>query len=327
VQIAVSGPAAARLGAIARDRWRRAGGGDLPPIVGAAGPDPWPPGLRPVAAGVEVEIAETRPAVDEGDLARRDVARSLEAVLRSARRWVYVENQYFACHDLARRLRALLDDPAGPEVVLVAPSCCSGWLEQKTMGLLRRRFLDTVREGRFARERLRTVAPVVGDVEVFVHAKVLVVDDAFARVGSANWSTRSMSIDSECDVTVVAGRSAAHAAAVASLRDRLLAEHLGMREADVQRRLARDPSMVRLVDAAARGRRRLRPLDDAPMTPDEETWLTSVADPERPLDAAHVAAIFERAVLRESRRALGWWAAAALAIVALAAAFAGWGGW
>lgn len=325
VQIAVSGPAAARLGDVARERWRRAGGGELPD-TGDVTSDPWPPHLRPDARGALVEISRTVPAVDPDEVPRHEVVRSIDAVVSSARRWVYVENQYFSCHQLALRLKALLDDPDGPEVVLVAPSCCSGWLEQRTMGFLRRRFLDTVRSGRFARERFRAVSPVVGDVEVFVHAKVLVVDDAFARVGSANWSTRSMALDSECDVTVVASGHPRHAAAVASLRNRLLAEHLGTSEEDVRRRLARHPSIVALVDAPRRGRRRLRPLHDPPMSADEDTWIASVADPERPLDARVVAEVFERAVLGESRRVLGWWAAAALAFVVALVAFVSWVG-
>lgn len=317
VQIAVSGPAAAELGAIARERWRRAGGGDLPDTSGVVG-DAWPPSLRPDAVDALVEIAVTLPAVDAGEEPRLEVARSIAAMLESARRWVYVENQYFACHDLALRLKALLDDPAGPEVVMVAPTCCSGWLEQKTMGLLRRRFLATVRSGRHAAERFRALAPVVGDAEVFVHAKVLVVDDAFARVGSANWSTRSMALDTECDVTLVAGGRVADAAAVASLRNRLLAEHLGMSEEEVRRRLRRDPSLVRLVDAPRQGRRALRPLEDAPLSEEDVSWIARVADPERPLDAQHVASIVERSVIGESRRAAVRWAATAVLVVLLA---------
>lgn len=313
VQIVVSGPAAASLGAIARERWRRAGGGELPDTTDATG-DPWPPNLRPDAVDALVEIAVTRPALGPDEEPRLDVARSLGAMLASARRWVYVENQYFASHDLALRLRALLDDVHGPEVVLVAPRCCSGWLEQRTMGLLRRRFLATVRSARFAPQRFRAVTPVVGRAEVFVHAKVLVVDDTFARVGSANWSTRSMALDTECDVTLVAGGRHADAAAVASLRDRLLAEHLGLSEVEVRRRLRRDPSLVRLVDAIPHGRRALRPLDDAPPSEEEVSWIARVADPERPLDAQHVASIVERSVLGESRRAALWWTTTTLLV-------------
>ena len=45
-------------------------------------------------------------------------------------------------------------------------------------------------------------------MSITVHAKIMVVDNALARIGSANLSRRSMGLDSECDV-VVADQDAA----------------------------------------------------------------------------------------------------------------------
>ena len=36
----------------------------------------------------------------------------------------------------------------------------------------------------------------------FVHSKVMIADDDFVRIGSANWSHRSMGFDTECDLAV-----------------------------------------------------------------------------------------------------------------------------
>jgi phospholipase D1/2 len=324
VQIAVSGPAARRLGAIARERWRRATGEVVPWIdssrEGTSRSDPWPPDLLPDGVDVRVQIARTVPALAEGDRAIEDVLPSMLAQIAAARRWIYVENQYFSCDALADALARRLDEPDGPEVLLVAPRCCSGWLEERTMGVLRRRFMARVRSAAHAAERFRTVAPFVDGQAVFVHAKVMVVDDTSARIGSANWSRRSMALDTECDVSVVAGEDQPAAGRlVASLRNRLLAEHLGRSEAEIAAELERDPSLVRLVDRGGVDRHELRRLDDPPPAGDDGV-LASLADPERPLDPARVAKIFGRVVAGEAPLRAGWMSIAAAATFGLALA-------
>ena len=56
--------------------------------------------------------------------------------------------------------------------------------------------------------RLRLVYPAASraqDVPTFVHSKVMIVDDELVRIGSANFSRRSMGVDTECDLAVDAG--------------------------------------------------------------------------------------------------------------------------
>ena len=62
----------------------------------------------------------------------------------------------------------------------------------------------------------------------FIHSKVMIVDDEFVRIGSANFSHRSMGMDTECDVAVEAHGDAAVRAGIRRIRDRLLGEHLGV---------------------------------------------------------------------------------------------------
>ena len=61
VQMVVDGDAAAALGELARERWRRATGDRIPPAT-KVGTDPWPPGLAPELEDVDVGIARTDPA-------------------------------------------------------------------------------------------------------------------------------------------------------------------------------------------------------------------------------------------------------------------------
>jgi phospholipase D1/2 len=55
-------------------------------------------------------------------------------------------------------------------------------------------------EARDPHGRFRIYTPVTeGGLDIYVHAKIMIVDDQFFRVGSANLNNRSMGQDSECD--------------------------------------------------------------------------------------------------------------------------------
>src|SRR5690606_16658749 len=69
VQALVSGPVAAALGDLCRDRWLRATG-HPPHYDGAAPPnDPWPENVQPDLFDVEVAIARTDPGYVDGAVA------------------------------------------------------------------------------------------------------------------------------------------------------------------------------------------------------------------------------------------------------------------
>ena len=103
-------------------------------------------------------------------------------------------------------MAARLAEPDGPEIVLVVPRICSGWLEERTMGVGRARLLHQLRaadqHGHFRVYHPRL--PGSGDAcpDLNVHAKVMIVDDVLARVGSSNLSNRSMGLDTECDLVL-----------------------------------------------------------------------------------------------------------------------------
>src|SRR6266403_5012631 len=142
-----------------------------------------------VQIDVDVAIARTEPAWS----GRREV-REVEALfldsIRAARRVLYVENQYLTSARIGDALAARLNERNGPEIVLVVPRHCSGWLEETTMGLLRGALLERLRAAD-RHDRLRIYCPVVPDLVsgcINVHSKVMVVDDRLVRVGSANLS-------------------------------------------------------------------------------------------------------------------------------------------
>jgi phosphatidylserine/phosphatidylglycerophosphate/cardiolipin synthase-like enzyme/uncharacterized membrane protein YdjX (TVP38/TMEM64 family) len=332
VQMAVDGDAARALGQLARDRWRAATGEVVPPppeapAASAAG-DPWPADLPPDVADAAVGIARTSPAADGAPEVREVLHLTLDAVA-AAERAVYVENQYLTSAAVGRALAARLQEAGGPEIAIVLPREECGWLERSSMGIMRARLLTELRRAdRFG--RLRLLYPVVPGLNgrgcLNVHAKVLVIDDRLLRIGSSNLSNRSMGLDTECDLAIDAADDRRARLGVASLRDRLLAEHLGTAPATVAREIARRGSLLRAIDHLRGGERTLTPLppngagDDAAAAPLNLAMMDGlVCDPERPAPDKLIEQLVPTEYRRPFHRSLLRYAALLVAVAGVAA--------
>jgi uncharacterized membrane protein YdjX (TVP38/TMEM64 family) len=120
-------------------------------------------------------------------------------------------------------------------------------------------------------------------VQVRVHSKICFVDERLARVGSANLNNRSMGVDTECDLAVEASGPATEKA-IANLRHRLLAEHLGVSPRRVAEEIAAERSLSRAIENLRGGERSLGALDGSVSdTLDGMVPQAAVIDPERPL--------------------------------------------
>ncbi len=280
VTTAVSGPIAAALGDLARERWLRATGETLaPPERGAEGA--WP-GLEPTLSDIPVAVARTYPALDDYPEIREIEALYLRAV-DEARESFYVETQYLASATIARALARRLAEPDGPEIVVILPETSEGWLRQKAMDGAR----ETLLRFLWANDphgRFRAYYPVTeGGAGIYVHAKVLAVDDRLLRIGSSNLNNRSMGFDTECDVAIEAASCpdpAAVAATIAGLRVGLLAEHLGVDE-DRMRAALSGEGLIGAIESLRGAGRSLRPFT-RPEISDDDSLLSenAFADPE-----------------------------------------------
>ena len=286
---ALQGPVAAALGRHARDRWKRATGATLPAVRGKH--DCWPDDLPVQFSGVEVGIARTAPKMDD----QREVTEIewlyLDQIAR-AERWIYAESQYFASRRIAEAIARRLDEPNGPEIVIVNPLAAQGWLEPVAMDTARARLVTALRH-RDVHDRLRIYHPYTRDrAPIYVHAKVLVVDDTILRVGSSNMNARSMRLDTECDVAIdCAAQGADCSTAIAAIRNDLLAEHLGTSATVVEQEIARTGSLIATIEGLrftgrknARDRRRTLVAYEIPDLSGVEAWLADnqILDPEGP---------------------------------------------
>jgi phospholipase D1/2 len=297
----VEGEPARALDELVRERWYRATGERLEPLREDGRPSLWPEGVEPWFGSVPVAIARTRPA-----WAERDAVREIEALyvraIGAARRCLYIENQYFTVVPIADALAARLAERDGPEVVIVGPKQCEGFIETAVMDRGRALCLDCLRAAD-AFGRLRVLHPLSSaddgqPTPINLHSKLVIVDDRLLVVGSANLANRSMALDTECNLAIEA-HGAAERAAVVRARDTLLGEHLGCGAAAFAARARALGSVIAAIDALNGGRRRLEALTVEPLAlPPELAASVALTDPSEPITIE----VVERRLAPPSRR-------------------------
>jgi phosphatidylserine/phosphatidylglycerophosphate/cardiolipin synthase-like enzyme/uncharacterized membrane protein YdjX (TVP38/TMEM64 family) len=320
----VEGDAAARLGDLARERWRRARGWTIKPPPEPQ-ESPWPADLASELSDVPVAIARTAPAHRQHAAVDEVKALYLSAIA-SARACIYIENQYFTARCLADALIERLAEPKGPEVILVLPEKTGGWLEQVTMDVIRGRVLDRMRAAD-KYHRLRVYSPHqpgLGDACISVHAKLLIVDRRLLRIGSSNTSNRSMGLDTECDLAIESLHSDdAVARYIHGLRSRLLAEHLDCAPAEVEQAIGEHGCVIQAIESLRCDERSLRPLDWAvPAEINDKVPDAGVIDPTEPFSAGYfVQEYVPKSNRPQGRRRLLLFLGLVLLLLALAAAW------
>lgn len=277
--MAVDGDAAAALGDLARMRWKICTAEELE--AAPAGGDRWPQGLEPMFRDVPIAIARTRGKVGDYDEVREVEALFLD-LIKAARKRIYIETQYFASRRIASALVDRLEEKNGPEVVVINPRTGYYWLDETVMSAARYHLLKEVRD-RDPHGRFQIYTPVTeGSADIYVHAKIMIVDDNFLKVGSANLNNRSMGLDSECDVLVDARKDPAARKVIADIQCDLLAEHLGTGCDEIEKALAAEGSLIGAIESLRGSGRTLWPLDPTkPSKLRSEMVLTEMLDPEK----------------------------------------------
>ena len=285
VTMLLEGKAAEVLGELGRTRWETAGGEPLAPCPPATA-SAWPDHVVAEFKDVTVGIARTRAPYETVTEIREIETLFLEQIAR-ARHFIYAENQYFASRKIADAIALRMAEPDPPEILIVNPETADGWLEQKAMDGARARLVRAIGEAD-AQNRFNIVTPyTAGGVPIYVHAKLMIVDDEILRVGSANMNNRSLGLDSECDVFIDAQKegngSVGHS--IRALRLSLLAEHCGVSPDDLDAMIAAQGSMMGAVRTVSGNGRHLKRLELPELTEAEKAVAdNAVLDPEHPDD-------------------------------------------
>jgi phosphatidylserine/phosphatidylglycerophosphate/cardiolipin synthase-like enzyme len=283
VVMMVDGAAAAALGDHFRERWRLgARAGALEPPEDAGG-DPWPDDLPAQFTNIDVAIARTTPAWRK-QAAVEEIRRLALRAIAEARHTIYMENQYFTSPVITEALARRLEEPDGPDIVLITTGQSPSWFDQMTMDhargamVWRLRSADTF--GRF-----RAVYPTTGaGSNIIVHSKTSIFDDRLVRVSSANMNNRSLGFDTEIELAIESA-NARQRVEISTLRDRLVGHFLGYTGDAVAKAQVDHGGLAAAVDALNR-ETRLRPIDPSRGTPVQEFIARlHLADPADPSDS------------------------------------------
>ncbi|MCW2599676.1 MAG: phospholipase [Frankiales bacterium] len=314
VMVALRGPVVGDVEAVFRERWedpqpltrnplhwiaeraRREDrhAGKLPPQL----PDPRPVGTHAVQLlRTYPKRLGSYPFAPDGE---RSVAHGYTKALRRARCLVYVEDQYLWSTEVASTFADALRVQPGLHVVAVLPHHPDqdGRFSMPPNLVGRDRALSRMREAGGDRVAFYGVENSSG-TPVYVHAKVCVVDDTWATIGSDNFNRRSWTHDSELSAAVLddtrdprspldpGGLGDGARTYARDLRLQLIREHLDRRDDDglidpldafdALRRSATALQAWR--DCGRAGPRppgRLRPLVDPALSSTKTRWATQV---------------------------------------------------
>lgn len=303
----ISGEAAAELSRLCRIRWERAQGAEMDEPF-TPGFDRWPDSVTPDFRDIKIAIARTEPPGRKQPIINEIETLYLDSIAK-ATRCIYLESQYFSSDEIARAIRRRLQEPDGPEVVVINPEAAQMVIEDEAMHVTRSRFIrELVAADPYG--RFRILYPAASDGSgIYVHAKLSVVDDDFLRVGSSNIDRRSLGFDTECDVALLASDKADQQV-IRKIRDGLIAEHLGRDPEQVRDEIDRTGSVIAAIDAlnspTGRGLR--------PILPRKESLLGSVLADTRFFDPRYRSSASARLGITSRHVMFG---AAALAVGAL----------
>ncbi len=256
--MAVSGEAARVIGDLARLRWKICVGEELPPATHTG--NRWPRKLKTQFENVPLAVSRTRAPVGNYDEVR-EIEALFVNMIRAARRRIYIETQYFASRVVAEALAKRLSKRDAPEVVIINPRTGEGWLDDSVMSAARYHLFEALRQAD-RHDRFRIYYPVTeGSQDIYVHAKIMIVDDLYLRVGSANLNNRSMGLDSECDVVVDGRDDASARKAIRAIQSDLVAEHLGVTPRKIEAALETEGSLIGAIETLRGSGRTLWPLD------------------------------------------------------------------
>jgi phospholipase D1/2 len=298
VQTYFSGPQVAEaLTDLFRWRWQRSGADasllHLEPRAGHIGHYA-PRGALAFPPATPVALSRTEPRLDGGGAAR-EIRELYSRAIARVERLLYIETQYFSSRSVCRALSARMRDRSLPrlQIVLILNPRAEAVKEEIAVGLRQAEIIAHLRQLAAQTGHALGVYYTVaehrpgGSLEAerkvkgtYIHSKLMVADDRFMTVGSANLTNRSMGIDSELNATweVPSRGGGALVKAIRQSRVSLMAEHLGVKEPATLARLGRITGLVSFIDRLVeRGEVRLR---SHPSPTPGEARVLEVIDPQ-----------------------------------------------
>ena len=298
IQLAITGPAVADVETVFRERWTDPQPltrdplhqiadrirGDVRPRVALPPQLPPPADTGPHAVQLLRTYGRRAAGYPFAPHGERSIARGYLKALAKARTLIYLEDQYLWSRDAANQIADTLRTHRQLHLIAVLPHHPDqdGRLSMPPNVVARQAALSILRAAASDRVAVYGIENHAG-TPVYVHAKVCVIDDLWACVGSDNFNRRSWTHDSELSVAVMdlTPQRDIGTGYARQLRMDLAREHLDHEMNDTAPAamfdtFARSAAALRhWQDGGRQGTRppgRLTPLRDPPTSPTTRLW-------------------------------------------------------
>jgi phosphatidylserine/phosphatidylglycerophosphate/cardiolipin synthase-like enzyme len=234
IQAAVTGPIVRALTEVFEERWKKSGGEDLvlPPPREYTG--------QKVRTTIAIPAERAALSLTQssgsgtGERPIREIRTLYSDAIMAAARTLYFEHQYFTsqaiCDALVERMKS--DTKNRLEIIVILPEKPQGFLEK--IAILEGQRVCAIRLRQTARETGHRLGmyftTAIGrngaGQPTHIHSKLLIVDDRFITIGSANATNRSMGLDTELGISFEASPEDRELSlALRRIRSTLLHEH------------------------------------------------------------------------------------------------------
>ncbi|QWV94946.1 phospholipase [Geomonas oryzisoli] len=281
-----------------RQRWRDSGGGELRLKQAGSLTPSLSAGAFPLPAN-RVALCRTvarTPLTDQREV--HEIRHLFVDAIMAAQNLIYLENQYFSSQVVFWSLVARMSMADRPplQIIMMLPDRLP-LTEELFLGLPQMRMIRALQQvAQQTGHRLSVYSSAEMDhgtrKMTFIHSKLLLVDDRFMTIGSANATNRSLGLDTELNVAWEAGLCGGEEemiGAIRGLRASLLAEHAGLLGSGEDWRFEEVESLSRTLEHLAddRDARLCRYQPDTTFEnsdlPDVLEPIQRVVDPEHPM--------------------------------------------
>ncbi len=206
VGVQVTGPVVADIYRQIRERWDR------------VSRQPLPEPRTPPSSPPDAQLHNVLRSRTEAPLLRSRITREIEHCFRwliaQAKDHILIENQYYWSPELHEVLIAKLRSTPQLRLTLILPfpiiyAGLARLMEHYELELLAQLARINTEPDPIVKDRVQIFFPVaIGENNVrnpiYIHSKVLVIDDRFLSIGSANFASRSLRVDTETNLTFLA---------------------------------------------------------------------------------------------------------------------------
>lgn len=291
LMMVTSGDAAQALAEMVRERWKLACKVELLPLVKKkveAPPQAWPQSDPPDFENVDIAIARTLPPVHHKERTEEIIKIYLDEI-EKAEEFIYIENQFLVQMDIARALNKQLRLKKKLRILAISCDKPKGIMERKSMWAPRIQFREVIESGGVA-DRVALVHPISREDgredPVRIHSKLMIIDDKFLHLGSANINNRSMGMDTECDQVII-GNDEKSRNKIAAVRTDLIREHSGREAEEIEALVKNHAPIAAFLEEVPTSRQHFKRINDEEYRHERFVKIAKFfSDPRRPLITA-----------------------------------------